>query len=417
MAVLLLQGPLGSFFKHFADALKARDVDVHKINFNGGDEFYCHSDAISFTGASEDWPAFFEQHVKAHNITSVFAYGDCRFYHREIKIICAGLGIRYFAFEEGYLRPNYITLEEGGVNGHSPLVQDGANKVIQAYEPVHSVQGEVVMPGNFIKRLTYAITYYNLAFLKRFRFYKYLHHRSFNPFYEAFCWSRGFARKLIYKLTEPKAKSICKQGAFFLLPLQVHNDMQVEFHSHYNVMEEFIEEVMKSFAKSEACKKGVNLVIKHHPMDRGHAHYLEYIRYLSKKLNIESQVQYIHDQHLPTLLKACKGIVTINSTTALQAFYHQAPVKVTGDAFFDMPGLTHQGSLDSFWEKPDEVDSEFADQFRAYLLDHGQINGSFYCRWDLTIKNTLSYLEKLDVIPKQSSNGVTNKKAKADALA
>ena len=49
-------------------------------------------------------------------------FGDCRQYHRTAKQVAERNNIRVFAFEEGYIRPNFVTLEENGVNGNSSLI-------------------------------------------------------------------------------------------------------------------------------------------------------------------------------------------------------------------------------------------------------------------------------------------------------
>mgnify|MGYP006875188361 CR=1 FL=1 len=38
--VLLLQGPMGDFFAQLAAWLRTRQIEVHKVNFNGGDRFF-----------------------------------------------------------------------------------------------------------------------------------------------------------------------------------------------------------------------------------------------------------------------------------------------------------------------------------------------------------------------------------------
>ena len=55
---------------------------------------------------------------------------------------------------------------------------------------------------------------------------------------------------------------------FFLVPLQVHCDMQITAHSDYTSIEHFIGEVVASFAKNASSEH--SLVFKHHPMDRGY---------------------------------------------------------------------------------------------------------------------------------------------------
>jgi capsular polysaccharide export protein len=204
-------------------------------------------------------------------------------------------------------------------------------------------------------------------------------------------------------LSELPASRLLSKGEFFLIPLQVHNDAQIEFHSQYESIEHFIQEVMLSFALNQRTE---HLLIKHHPMDRGHVNYKGYIAKLAKELGIAGKVYYIHDQHLPTLLKACKGVVTINSTTALQAFYHEAPVKVMGSAFFNMPGLTDQKTLAEFWQNPQKPDMEFSDRFRGYLLDHGQINGSFYCQFRFTCDNIVDYMFAHGMLDLKPTNNI-----------
>src|SRR5690606_5135315 len=95
---------------------------------------------------------------------------------------------------------------------------------------------------------------------------------------------------------------------------------------------------------------------------------------------LEGRVLYVHDLHLPTLLKHARGCITINSTTALQSLHHGTPVKALGTAVYDMPGLTHQGSLAEFLREPGTFDRTLLERFRRWLLWNNQANGSFYKR-------------------------------------
>jgi capsular polysaccharide export protein len=114
---------------------------------------------------------------------------------------------------------------------------------------------------------------------------------------------------------------------YFTFTLQVHNDSQVRVHSDYHDVRDCIEEVITSFAQHAEQKH--HLVLKHHPMDRGYRHYGQLIQDLSRKFGVENRVHYFCDVHLPTLLKHSLGLVTINSTTGIQALYHHVPVKNT----------------------------------------------------------------------------------------
>ena len=165
---------------------------------------------------------------------------------------------------------------------------------------------------------------------------------------------------------------------YFLVPLQTCGDAQIKVHSRFRSIPRFIEHVLYSFARSAPADAA--LVIKHHPLDRGYTDYSILIARLAKRLGLESRCHYIHDQHLPTLLRKAEGVVVVNSTVGLSAVGEGVPVKVCGEAIYDMSGLTFQGGLDGFWEGAAafRADGELWNAFRTYLISRTQINGSFY---------------------------------------
>src|SRR5690606_27659695 len=122
---------------------------------------------------------------------------------------------------------------------------------------------------------------------------------------------------------------------FFLLPLQVHCDAQFH-HSPYERSEEVIEEVMTTFAAR--APDGALLVIKHHPADRAYTNHAAFVSDLAARLGCVTRVRYVHDLHLPTLLRSARGVVTMNSTVGTSALRHGKPVKVLGRAIYDLPG-------------------------------------------------------------------------------
>src|SRR5690606_38559616 len=98
----------------------------------------------------------------------------------------------------------------------------------------------------------------------------------------------------------------------------------------------------------------------------------------AKAHRVANRVLYIHDQHLPTLLKHARGVVTLNSTAGLQALFHQTPVHTLGDCLYAVRGLVHEGPLDDFWKAPGKVDMNLYLRFRNYLVRNTQLNASFY---------------------------------------
>jgi capsular polysaccharide export protein len=103
---------------------------------------------------------------------------------------------------------------------------------------------------------------------------------------------------------------------------------------------------------------------------------------LIRKLRLQGRCFYVHDQHLPTLLKHTCGAVVVNSTAGLSAVGEGVPVKVCGESIYDIQGLTFQGKLDNFWIHAQLAvpNAELYRAFRNYLIAHTQHLGSFYKR-------------------------------------
>ena len=393
-SVLFLQGPLGPFFRELAGSFSRAGYCTHKINFNGGDRFFSGADqVVDYTGTPEEWPQYLQEYLLEHAIEAVFLLGDCRYYHRVAKPVCEHLKVAFMVFEEGYLRPDTITLESGGVNAFSNL--DVSVETLLA-TPECSVKAPVSMGPTMKQRALYASLYYWAAFFARNHFSHYQHHRAFDPIHEGFCWLRGVARKQLVRRNDQKVhKLLTSQYSkrFVLAPLQVHDDSQKVFHSDYACVESFIGEVMRSFS-ANAGKDQV-LCFKHHPMDRGYTHYGQFIERLTWRHNLQGRVFYCHDNSLPELYHHAASVVTVNSTVGLSALLHHLPVKAMGRVLYDIPGLTHQGPLDEFWQNPQPVDQDLFRRFHSRLFKHTQVNGSFFRDLSLSCHNALTFYQSL----------------------
>ena len=376
--VLLLQGPMGPFFRRLAEDLERQGLCVYKINFNGGDAFYYRRrGVIEYTGSLQQWPDFLANQLSALSIDRIYLFGDCRVYHVKARDVAKRLNVPVFVFEEGYIRPDYITLEMGGVNGLSQLPRDPstyrAMSVLQSEHPLH-------VGYSFPWMALRAMLYYIASRLSR-RYPHYIHHRPLNVFKEGSKWVVAGLYKLWYSVAERRMMHLLSDelaGRYFLVPLQVHCDMQITKHSHYNNIEQFILEVIDSFGNHAAAES--YLVFKHHPLDRGYRNYAKLIQGMARARGIDGRVFYVHDLPLPALLKRARGTVVINSTTVLSSIHHRIPVKVMGKSIYDMPGLTSQGSLARFWQSPEAPDRKLYLCFRNYLLANNQVNGNFYKR-------------------------------------
>ena len=385
--VLLLQGPMGPFFHRFAQDLEAHDFTTYKINFNTGDWlFYHRKNTLNYRGKLSNWPEFLRNKIKQWDIDRIYLFGDMRAYHRAAFDIAHELSIPIMVFEEGYLRPHYITLEEGGVNGMSSIPREpGFYK--EQEEQVEKTP--IPVPNAFLHAAVYSIIYYMASFLSRWWFPHYQHHRSFNPFYDGYAWLRSGYRKLHY---QQKEKDLLKylttyyDRNYFLVPLQVHCDSQVRVWSAHSSVAAFIRRIIGAF--SQFAPNDALLVIKHHPLDRGYTDYTQLIEKIAKRFNCQERVMYIHDLHLPTLLDHAAGTIVLNSTVGMSSLLHNTPVITLGDAIYNIPGISFRGGLKKFFTEPNGVDSQLNRKFRSYLQASNQINGSFYRKINLSQNKT-----------------------------
>lgn len=376
--ILLLQGPMGPFFNRLAKDLRAEGWNVFKINLNGGDSLFNRGkNTISYRGTLQDWPQFLSDKIQEWEITHILLFGDMRHYHKMVTDFSELLGVKVFVFEEGYIRPNYITLEKDGVNGRSSIPKD-----TEFYSQITRLNEHETKPSSnpFTKTILYAIAYYLAVWLSTPLYPHYRHHRHIG-WSEAYIWIRSALRKRKYQQEEDGILEDVianHSNKYFLGILQVHNDAQIRQWSDIPSASAFIKRIIKSFAKH--ANKDELLLIKHHPLDRGYSNYKGLIGELAKRYGVKSRVYYIHDQHLPTLLVHARGTLVINSTVGLSSIFHNTPVYVSGHAVYDMPGMTFQGRLADFWKDPGVIDKELHRNFRNYLLCTNQINGHFYAR-------------------------------------
>ena len=377
--IVMLQGPMGNFFNRVAGWLNSHGANVSKINFNGGDWlFHRHLNATDYRGTLEDFPDFLRAFVLRHRIDGMVCFGDCRRYHLLAAQLAKVMGVPFFVFEEGYVRPDYMTLERGGVNMHSPMPR--SPNFYRALPDIEVPAAKAAKPS-FARMAWSSMFYYAAARLLRFRYRYYRHHKKFSVRYEARNWCRSLWRKHLNRWRDkPVFDTIVHKhdNRYFAVALQVYNDSQITEHSPYGDVREFIAEVMASFAAN--ADRSHHLVFKHHPMDRGQRDYRRLITRLSGEHGVTGRVHYLHDVHLPTLLRHSRGVIMINSTVGLSALYHDKPLMVTGKALYDLPGLTFQGELAQFWSARRRLDKVLWRRFRAYLITQTQLNGAFYGR-------------------------------------
>ncbi len=362
-----LQGPHGDFFQRLAGRLRAEGHLVHRINLNGGDRHDWRGDATDYTGTLVEWPEFFGRFVHDRGITDIVLYGDCRPHHRSAHIVASMRGVRVWVFEEGYIRPDFMTLEQEGVNGHSMLSNDPAWYLTQAKYLPPSTQQQPV-PSDFPKRVRTTIIYYLKSQFHGWRFPGYRTHRTEPAYAEAWAYLRQYLDR------NRRARRIEKQlvrfaslgsGKHFVLPLQLNSDYQLRVHSHYPGMSSATFSTIESFAR--AAPSNSTLVIKRHPLDTGVIDWRRIIRGQADALGVGDRVLYLEGGDIAKIIEGALGVVTINSTVGTLSLGAGIPTYVLGKALYGIEGLVHSGSLDSFWRSPTVPDLALWDAFTRVL--------------------------------------------------
>ena len=382
--ILLLQGPVGDFFQRLAGWLTANGKTVHKFNFNAGDDYFyppTQANTVAFNDSYDAFPEFLQKYIAQHHIQAVVCFGDTRPYHLLAKRIANENQASFWAFEEGYFRPYYITLEKDGVNAFSPLPRR-ADFFLEQFPKLAQQEYKAPTPvrGGFTPMAKNAVRYYIELFRNPNKYPNYIHHRASNAGHYLKLWSLSILKRLNYYIEDiqiAKRVEAGKYGKFFIVPLQVFNDSQVRIHCDFSSVRSFLLHVLASFAAHAPAD--TNLIIKHHPMDRGFIDYSRDIkRFIKKHPKLKGRITYVHDVPLPVFLRHGLGMITINSTSGLSGLIHNMPVKVLGRAHYDIPGITDQNTLAEFWNHPTPPDSDLFHAYRMYHLNVTQINGNFY---------------------------------------
>jgi len=373
---LFLGGPFGTFFRDLSYRLAEAGASVLHVNMHGGDELdWGRDDAIYFRESPSVWPTWFAEQLSMRGISDVVSYGDCGYYIREALTAAERAGIVRHVFELGYFRPDWITLERGGVNGFSGLPRDPdyyRSATVRSSVPVERVG--LIAPFRAAYGIRYALAYH----LGRNRFPQFTPSWLGSPGRQVLGHTLRVAKgPIVRPLHRWLERRIFEdERSFFLCTLQRPGDSQISCHSKYHNMAEFIDEVADDFAVN--APENHRLVFKAHPLDIGAESHRRTVHTASKRLKLGDRLVFLPSGSLSRLTERAEGIVTISSTTGLAALVKNRPVKTLGRAFYDMAGLTHQGSLKSFWNNPTAPDRSLCNRFRSVVMNETQINGCYF---------------------------------------
>ncbi|MEM5585839.1 capsular biosynthesis protein [Roseibium sp. AS2] len=380
LVVLFLQGPPGVFARTIADSLEQAGATTLRVNLCAGDWLGWHdSRCVSYRKRLTDWPAWLRAYCIEKQVTHIVYYADRVPYHVAAAEVGAELGITCLTYENGYLRPDWITLEHCGMSAHSRFPEDpDVIRTVGSALPEIDRQPRYRYP--FINEAVNEVSWnmanviFSLAYPGFFRdklYHPVIDYLSNIP---RFAMARRRNRQANHLIDD----IISTDLPYYVFPLQLQSDYQLRFNSQYDHIADAAEEVIQSFARN--APGAARLVFKVHPLDNGIEPWSRILRTLARKHGVKKRVVLVDGGNLNQLLTHAAGSLTINSTTGLYSLRAGCPTKVLGIALYDIAGLTCQKSLDDFWRDGSAPDTDLLDALERLLAASIQVKGCFYTK-------------------------------------
>lgn len=377
---LFLQGPHGPFFRDLGAMLRRTGAEVRRIGFNRGDQAYWGREGyVPYTGTPEEWPAAIAEEFAGQGTTDLVLYGDTRFIHAEAVRQAHARGITVHVFEEGYLRPWWVTYERGGANGHSRLMELSIPQMRQALENCETDLIDAPAHwGDMRQHVYYGFAYHARILLANGAYKGFRPHRALNVVQEFRLHLNRLVMMPFHASERRLATWRVRTGGFpyHLALLQLEHDASFQQHSPFRTMTEFLEVAIKGFA--EGAPRHHHLVFKAHPLEDGRTKLKADIARIAGALGVADRVHFIRGGKLAGLLNHARSAVTVNSTAAQQVLWRGMPLKVFGAAVYDKPEFVSTQSLPEFFAHPTRSDLRAYRDYRRFLLETSQLPGGFY---------------------------------------
>ena len=380
---LFLQGPHGPFFNALGKMLRAAGSEVWRVGFNAGDRaFWSHpASYIPFQGTPDEWEATLEEMFDTRNVTDIVLYGDTRPIHAQAVAIAKARGIQVHVFEEGYMRPYWVTYERGGSNGNSKLMDMSIDDMQQALELSDM---EAPLPpshwGDMRQHVFYGALYHWFVMFRNGKYRDFKPHRSI-PVTKEF---QLYLKRLLFMpalaIQRRLATWRIRNGGFpyHLALLQLEHDSSFQEHSPFTTMSDFLAVVIEGFATGAPLHH--HLVVKAHPLEDGRVPVRSEVKRLAREHGVSNRVHYVRGGKLAQLLNEARTAVTVNSTAGQQVLWRGIPLKVFGCAVYAKPEFVSTQSLPGFFAAAERPDNRAYKDYRRYLLETSQIPGGFYSR-------------------------------------
>jgi capsular polysaccharide export protein len=377
---LFLQGPHGPWFHRLGRQLRTTGGKVWRVGFNLGDRvFWPGPGYIAFQDPQDQWPQVCADLMTTHAITDLVLYGDTRWIHAQAIGIAKARGITVHVFEEGYLRPYWVSYERDGSNGHSRLMDLSVPQMQAALAKVDLDLPEVPATwGDMRQHMFWGALYHGCvaAGLRAYRNFR--PHRALTVGQEFRLYLQRFLLMPVHRLERRIATLRIRRGGFpyHLAILQLEHDASFRDHSPFSSMTEFLAVVIEGFARG--APRHHHLVFKAHPLEDERVPLLPEIRRLARLHAVTDRIHFVRGGKLAELLNDARSAVTVNSTAGQQALWRGLPLRTFGAAVYAKPEFVSSQPLETFFAAPERPDTRAYRDYRHYLLETSQLVGGFY---------------------------------------
>lgn len=380
---VFLQMPQSDFPRRLGRRLTRSGHKVYKVNFCGGDILHWWQlGGYSFSGGLNRWSIWFNDFLDKVQPTDIMLTGDRRPLH-QIAIQLAKLrGIRIYVFEEGYLRPHFITMELNGVNGQSELPRD-PKTILAMAEGLPPAVPSPNLPQDIPHQVWGAFKFHFGSLLLFPFFARYRSHRPQTPYREALGLVPRYLTRAKRKANDKEAlESFLADGRkYFFVPLQLPADMQLRCYSRFLSLREIISIILASFKRGAPAD--VSLVVKSHPFDWQIKRHRRFTLEFAQAIGLGDRVCYVDEGNTNKMVAGSEGLALVNSTTGMTAISTGKPVFCLGRSIYAIAGLATFGGeeeLDNFWRNPVPPDPDLSDAFVRLLQAKAVLPGNFHTR-------------------------------------
>ncbi len=302
---LFLQGPHGPFFAQLGRLLRRSGAEVRRVGFNAGDALFWPDRAgyIGFRDPPEAWPARLDALIAEHGITDIALYGDARPVHAAAAATARRLGLTLHVFEEGYLRPYWVTYERGGANGNSPLMGMGIDAMRAALGAAGgALPAAPARWGDLRAHVLYGALYHFPVLALNAGYPGFRPHRDLTVGQEF----RAYFRRLVALPAHATRRHVATRRvlrggfAYHLVLLQLAHDSSVRNHSRFSAMEQVIDICLAAFARGAPTHH--HIVVKAHPLDDGRADLRRHLRQGAAMRGLAGRAHFLPGGKLGPLL-------------------------------------------------------------------------------------------------------------------